>query len=47
MAPMEQAMKLKHVAAAVVAILLIASLASWMFADEDPPPQGEPVLEAG
>jgi hypothetical protein len=40
-------MKLKHVAAAVVAILLIASLATWMFAAEDPPLQGEPVLEAG
>ena len=40
-------MKPKHAAGVVVAIVLIASLASWMFADEDPPPQGEPVLEAG
>jgi hypothetical protein len=41
-------MRLKHALAAVVAFLLIASLATWMFASEDPPPDGEPaVLEAG
>ena len=41
-------MKLKHVAAALVAALVIASLAAWMFASEDPPPEGEPaVIEAG
>ena len=33
--------------AAVVALLLIASLATWMFGSEDPPPDGEPaVIEA-
>ena len=40
-------MRLKHAAAVVVAILLIASLATWMFAGEDPPVPGEPALEAG
>jgi hypothetical protein len=41
-------MRTRHVMAAIIAALLIASLASWMFADEDPPPGGEPaVLEAG
>ena len=45
--PMETGMKLKHAAAVVVALLVIASLATWMFAGEDPPLQGEPVLEAG
>jgi hypothetical protein len=34
--------------AALIAALLIASMVSWMFADEDPPPRGDPaVLEAG
>ena len=45
--PMETGMKLKHAAAVVVALLVIASLATWMFAGEDPPLQDEPVLEAG
>jgi hypothetical protein len=44
---METAMRLKHTAAVVVAILLIASLATWMFAGEDPPVPDEPTLEAG
>jgi hypothetical protein len=44
----ETRMKLKHAAAVVVALLVIASLAAWMFASEDPPPDGEPaVIEAG
>lgn len=40
-------MRLKHAAAVLMAILVIASLATWMFAGEDPPLQREPVLEAG
>jgi hypothetical protein len=40
-------MKLKHAAVLIVAILVIASLATWMFAGEDPPLPGQPVLEAG
>jgi hypothetical protein len=40
-------MTVKRVAAALVAVLLIAALASWMLASEDPPVPGEPVLEAG
>ena len=41
-------MRLKHTVAAVVALLLIASLAMWMFASEDPPADGAPPpLEAG
>jgi hypothetical protein len=41
-------MRLKHALAAVVALLLIASLATWMFASADPPLEGDPaVLEAG
>ncbi|MGE3742979.1 MAG: hypothetical protein AB7I59_26145 [Geminicoccaceae bacterium] len=41
-------MRLKHAVAAVVALLLIASLATWMFASEDPPPvDAPPPLEAG
>jgi hypothetical protein len=44
---METAMTLKHVTAVVLVILLIASLATWMFAGEDPPVPGEPTLEAG
>ena len=40
-------MKLKRTAVVVVAILVIASLATWMLAGEDPPLPGEPVLEAG
>ena len=41
-------MRTRHVLAAIVAALLIASMVSWMFAEEDPPPAGEPAtLEAG
>ena len=41
-------MRLKHAIAPVVALLPIASLATWMFGSEDPPPDGEPaVIEAG
>ena len=41
-------MRLKHALVVGVALLLIASLASWMFAEEDPPADGgPPPLEAG
>lgn len=43
----ETRVRFRHLVAAVVALLLIASLATWMFASEDPPPAGEPALEAG
>ena len=47
MAAAEIGMQLKHAAVAVIALLVIASLATWMFAGEDPPLEGEPTLEAG
>jgi hypothetical protein len=38
----------KRALVVAVAVLVIASLAAWMFASEDPPPEGDaPVLEAG
>lgn len=41
-------MRTRHIAVALLAALLIASMVSWMFAGEDPPPGGEPAtLEAG
>ncbi len=41
-------MRTRHMMVAIVAALLIASLVSWMFADEDPPPHEDPpALEAG
>jgi hypothetical protein len=41
-------MRTRHMLAAIVAALLIASMVGWMFSDEYPPPDGEPaVLEAG
>jgi hypothetical protein len=47
MAAAEIGMKLKHATVVVIAVLVIASLATWMFAGEDPPVPGEPTLEAG
>ena len=45
--PMEASVMVKRVATALVAILVIAALATWMLAGEDPPVPDEPVLEAG
>ena len=40
-------MRTRHMMVAIVAALVIASLVSWMFADEDPPPHERPADAGG